>query len=76
MAGFLTAVLTHASDCDRPGDTPGPACFRCRRRDDRRVDTGLTEEDVVWRCLACGTERQISNWQGTRWNLSQGRPSN
>jgi len=29
---------------------------------------------VVWRCLACGSEGRISNWQGTLWDLSQGTP--
>jgi len=41
------------------------------------VETGITEDDVVvWRCLACGTEGRISNWQGTFWDLSQATPSN
>jgi len=45
--------------------------------DQRVVETGITEDDVVvWRCLACGTEGRISNWQGTFWDLSQGTPSN
>ena len=28
MAEFLTAVVAHASDFDRPKDIPGPVCFR------------------------------------------------
>ncbi len=73
MADFLTAVVAHASDFDRSDDAPGPVCFKCRKRDQRIVETGITEDDVVvWRCLACGTEGQISNWQGTFWDLSQG----
>ena len=76
MADFLTAVVAHASDCDRPADLPGPICFKCRKRDQRAVDTGITASDVVvWRCPACGTEGQISNWQGAFWDLSQGVPS-
>lgn len=70
MANFLTAVVAHASDFDRPEETPGPVCFKCRQRDDRRVDTGLTDDDtVVWRCAACGAEGRISNWQDTFWDL-------
>lgn len=76
MAGFLTAVVAHASDFDRPDDAPGPVCFKCRKRDQRVVETGITEDDVVvWRCIACGIEGRISNWQGTFWDLSQGMPS-
>lgn len=76
MADFLTAVVAHASDFDRSDTAPGPVCFTCRTRDHRVVETGITAGDVVvWRCLACGTEGQISNWQATFWDLSQGTPS-
>ena len=30
---------------------------------------------VVWRCLACGTEGQVSNRQGSFWDLGAGSPS-
>ncbi len=30
MAEFLTALVAHASDFDRPEDIPGPVYFRCR----------------------------------------------
>ncbi len=77
MAEFLTAVVAHASDFDRPYDAPGPLCFKCRQRGRRAVETAITEEDVVvWRCPACGAEGQISHWQDTFWDLSQGTPSN
>ena len=77
MADFLTAVVAHASDFDRPADAPGPVCFKCRKRDQRVVETGITESDVVvWRCPACGTEGQISNWKGTFWDLSQSTTPN
>jgi hypothetical protein len=68
-------VVAHASNFDRPGDAPGPVCFKCSERDHRVVDTGIEEGGlVVWHCPACGTRGQISNWQGTFWDLSQGRP--
>jgi len=77
MANFVTSVIAHASDFDRPEETAGPVCFKCRKRDDRRVETGITDDDVVvWHCPACGTERRMSNWQRTFWDLSQGAPSN
>jgi hypothetical protein len=76
MAEFVTAVVAHASDFDRSDGAPGPICIKCRKRDYRAVDTGISEDDVVvWRCGACGTEGQISNWQGTFWDLSHGTPS-
>ena len=76
FADFLTAVVAHATDFDRPDETAGPLCFKCRKRDRRAVDTGITEDDrVIWHCVACGTEGQISNWQGSFWDLASGQPS-
>ncbi|MBV8037745.1 hypothetical protein [Roseateles sp.] len=76
MADFVTAVIAHASDFDRPEETPGPACFKCRSRDDHRVDTDIADDDAVtWSCPACGTQGRISNWQRTFWDLSLGSPS-
>jgi hypothetical protein len=76
LADFVTAVVAHASDFDRPDDTPGPLCFKCRKRDRRAVGTGMTDDEViVWRCVACGTEGQVSDWQGTFWDLSRDAPS-
>ena len=76
MADFITSVIAHASDFDRSDGVPGPVCFKCRKRDDRRVDTSMTDDDVVvWHCPTCGTDGFISNWQGTFWDLSQGMPS-
>lgn len=76
FADFLTAVVAHATGFDRPEETPGPLCFKCRKRDRRAVDTGITEDDrVVWRCVACCTQGQISNWQGSFWDLTSGQSS-
>ena len=33
FAEFLTAVVAHTTDFDRPDETPGPLCFKCRKRD-------------------------------------------
>ena len=76
MAEFVTAVVAHASDFERPEELPGPLCNKCRKRDQRVVETGITEADVVvWYCAACGTQGRSSNWQGTFWDLSRGAPS-
>ena len=56
MADFIISVIGHASDFDRPENTHGPACFKCRKRDNNRVDTCMTDDAVVWHCPACGTE--------------------
>ena len=76
MAEFVTTVVAHASDLDRLEQTPGPACFKCRKRDDRRVEAGMVNDEIiVWHCLACGTHGRISGWQGSFWDLSQDTPS-
>jgi len=76
MAEFLTAVVAHASDFDRPEGIPGPVCFKCRKRDKHIVDTGINDDwAIVWQCVACNTQGQISNWEGTFWDLSSGLES-
>jgi hypothetical protein len=75
MADFVTSVIAQASDFDRP-ERPGPACFRCRKRDDRRANAGIADDGaVVWACPTCGAHGHISNWEGTLWDLSSGMPS-
>lgn len=75
MADFLTSVIAHASDFDRPDTAPGPACFKCRKRDGRHVESWIADDgQIIWHCPACGTQGSISNWQGTFWDLSIGHP--
>lgn len=47
MADSLTDVVAHASDFDLYDDAPGPICFKCRNRERRVIETGITENDVV-----------------------------
>jgi hypothetical protein len=59
MADFVTSVIAHASDFDRAEGNAGPACFKCRKRDDRRVVTGFIDDaTIVWRnaFAACGLQ--------------------
>ena len=64
------------ADFHRPDETPGPFCFKCRKRDRHVVDTGFADVDrVAWRCVKCGTEGLISNWQGSFRDMSSGLPS-
>ena len=77
MADFMTSVIAHASDTGKLENAPGPLCFKCRKRDNYRVSTGVAvDQTVVWHCPACGTEGRISNWQETFWNLRDGIRSN
>ena len=76
MADFVTSVVAHASDLDRQEETPGPACFKCREREDGLVGTRIAEDGVVvWACPLVARQGRISNWQGTFWDLSLGMPS-
>jgi hypothetical protein len=77
LATFLTDVVAHATDFARPDDAPGPLCFKCRKRDQSAVETGISEDDRViwWHCVTCGTVGQISRWEGTFWDLSSGLSS-
>jgi len=77
MADFITLVIAHASDVGRLKNAPGPLCFKCRKRDNYRVFTGVAaDETVVWHCPACGIKGRVANWQGTFWNLREGIRSN
>ncbi len=72
MADFATAVVAYASNRHRPAEARRPACFKCRNPEHSAVDINMTKSGlVVWRCDACGSEGQISNWQRTFWDLSQ-----
>lgn len=76
MADFATAAVAYASNRHRPADAPRPTCFKCRNPKDSVVDVSVTEAGlVIWRCHACGSEGQISHWQGTFWDLSAGAPT-
>ncbi len=72
MSEFVTAVIAHGSDFDRP-DGPGPVCLECRKSP---VDTTMADDEAIsWRCPHCAAEGSVSNWQGTFWDLSRGSPS-
>lgn len=76
LAEFLTATVAHVSNPDQSADGPKPTCFKCPKRDKQTVEAEIARDGaVVWRCIACGTEGRISNWRGTFWDLSQGRPA-
>ncbi len=72
LAEFVTAVVAHESNFDRP-ESPGPVCFKCRKSP---VDTAMTEaQTIVWLCPRCAIDGSVSNWEGTFWDLSHGSPS-
>jgi hypothetical protein len=69
MAEFCGNVIAYATDFDETG-VPAPLCFKCRKG---TVRAALgRDEAVYWSCSECPTEGQISNWQGTLWDLSEG----
>ena len=45
MAEFITLAIADTSDFDRPDTAPGPACFKCRKRDNHRVATAMPDDD-------------------------------
>ena len=47
MAEFITSAIADASVFDRPDTAPGPACFKCRKRGNHRVATGMPDDDAV-----------------------------
>lgn len=75
LADFATAAVAYASNGNRPDDAPQPTCFKCGNPKDSVVDIGMTEVGLIaWRCQACGSEGEISNWRGTFWDLSKNSP--
>ena len=47
MAEFITPAIANRSVLDRPDTAPGPACFKCRKRGNHRVATGMPDDDAV-----------------------------
>jgi len=75
IAEFACAVVAHASNWRQASDTPQPQCFKCTKRKMSSVAIDITINDLVsWRCQACRSEGEISNWRGTFWDLSEGAP--
>ena len=72
IAEFAASAVAYASNAFKPGNSVPPACFKCKKYTPGSVDIGITSDGlVVWRCNACGTSGQISNWRGTFWDLSE-----
>jgi hypothetical protein len=73
LAEFCGGVIAHATDVNRVG-MPAPNCFKCRKA---AVEVTMADNAVVcWSCARCGTEGEISHWQGTLWDLRHGAPPN
>ena len=75
MADFVTSAVAYASNRHRAVDAPQPTCFECRNPKEIAVEVSMTKTGLVtWRCHVCGSEGQVSNWQGTFWDLSASTP--
>lgn len=71
LADFATSAVAYASNPHRLPSAQPPTCFKCRKPTKSEVDVRqLSDGRVIWRCSACDCQGQISNWQGTFWDLS------
>ena len=46
IAEFITSAIADTSDFDRPDTAPGPACFKCHKRDNHRLATAMPDDAV------------------------------
>ncbi|MFW6105021.1 MAG: hypothetical protein ACOC7P_00400 [Chloroflexota bacterium] len=76
MAEFFGAIVSTASVC--PAGEVIEAALPCRRRPGRVRCPGhlLIRRDagsgvILWHCSRCDDQGQISNWEGTSWDLSK-----
>jgi len=75
MADFATSAVAYASNPRCPPRAQPPICFNCGKTTKSEVDIRLVSDGrIIWSCAACGCEGQISNWQGTFWDLRNAFP--
>ena len=75
LAEHFTAIVEMAS---RPElIVPPEHLVRCRRRPGRKpcighieIDLDFENEDIIWWCTACDDHGFISNWKGSKRDLS------
>ena len=72
MAQFHVDVVAHASDATSKA-FPAPRCFKCKKGAVEAVQA--QDGAMVWVCPMCRTERRISNWQGSLWDLRDRPPA-
>jgi hypothetical protein len=80
IAQFFGAIVSAGSVF--PADVLVDAALFCRRRPGRircpghlRVHRDSGSGIITWHCSQCDDQGEISNWEGTSWNLSPWAPS-
>jgi hypothetical protein len=76
MAVFLTHIIASATEAFPNCDLPIPV--KCNRKgccEEIFVDFTDINKDIEWFCPECGDNGVISNWQGTKWDMTQKPPS-
>lgn len=75
MAEYFAAIIVMATYIEP--DFPEKYQVYCRRKPKRKPCLGEIgayvhpeSDEVLWKCLKCGDEGAISNWQGTIWDMS------
>ena len=75
LAEYLASIVVAATSA---ADNQGQAQrVKCRRRPGREACPGVIEyrlwadERITWKCLSCGDNGVISNWQSTAWDRRQ-----
>ena len=79
FAEYITAIVALTS---HPAIVPPEEYLvRCRRRPGRKPCTGMIDvdldwetDDIVWHCPICQDMGRISNWRGSKWDLSGDNP--
>ena len=76
MAQFFGAIVSAASVS--PADKLIEAALFCRRRPGRtqcpghlQIRRDRVSGAISWHCSRCDDQGEISNWEGTSWNLSK-----
>jgi len=76
IAEYFSKILSNAIlNCNAYSDNTG---VRCRRKPQRKRCTGLIKakinsdnNEVDWWCPVCGDNGNISDWEGTRWDVKR-----
>jgi hypothetical protein len=71
MAQFHIDVVARASDATSKA-LPAPRC-KCKKGEVGAVRAH--DDAMVWICPMCRTERRISNWRGSLWDLRDRPPT-
>jgi hypothetical protein len=76
IAQFFSSIVSASSVS--PADVLVDSALFCRRRPGRircpghlKISRGRVSGVISWHCSRCDDQGEISNWEGTSWNLSK-----